>query len=326
MVNAHAHLELSYLRGAITPGGGFADFAAQMARVRGGFTPGERLAAAAAADEEMWRGGIDAAGDISNDDTSFAVKRTGRLRYRTFAEVFGLKTPSFAAARPLLGHPDTSLTPHSTYSLNDREFREICSEGDAPLSIHFMESSAERELFAGRGSLAAWIESQGFPVDFLHYGSPARRIAACVPPERSVLLVHCCAATQEDIDIIGSHFTAPVYWVLCPRSNDYISGSAPDLALLRRNGVKICIGTDSLASNRSLSLCGELAALGALSPEPLPIEEALGWATVNGARALGFDTLGTIEVGSSSLIALSGTDAPSGVLGRGTNLEVRRIL
>ena len=283
LVDAHLHLELSYLRGAIPRGCGFAGFAAAMARTRHTFTEAERLSAARQAHGELLRGGVGLAGDIANDASAFGVKSSGGVRYRTFAEVFGLRTPSFSAAEALLTHPHTTLTPHSAYSLQEEAFTRLCREGSGPLSIHFMETPAERELYEGRGALHEWYATQGWQCDFLHHRSPAERIAACVPPERSVLLVHCCCVTQRDIDIIMNHFSAPVYWVLCPRSNDYISGLHPDVELLRRNGLNICIGTDSLASNDSLSVVDELLALG-----DVPLDEALRWATANGAAALGF--------------------------------------
>lgn len=83
--------------------------------------------------------------------------------------------------RPLLRHPHTSLTPHSLYSVQDAPLRAIAAEGDAPLSVHFMESPAESELFARRGPLWEWYRKVGFTCDFLHYGSPAERLVACVP-------------------------------------------------------------------------------------------------------------------------------------------------
>jgi cytosine/adenosine deaminase-related metal-dependent hydrolase len=102
-----------------------------------------------------------------------------------------------------------------------------------------------------------------------------------------------------------SHFAAPVTWVVCPRSNRYISGEKPPIELLRKNRLSIAVGTDSLASNDTLSMVAELALL-----EDVPLEEALGWATMGGARALGMDgKLGSIEVGKSpGLAVISGVD------------------
>lgn len=300
LVNAHCHIELSYLEGQIERRGGFAAFAAGVARTREMFTPEQRVDAVRCADESMWNEGVAAVGDIANTPLAFDVKARSGIRYRTFAEVFGLRTASIEALEPMLSYPDTALSPHSTYSLQDDIFKRVCCEGSEPLSIHFMESCGERELYEGRGALYEWYQTQGWECDFLHYGSPAERIVACVPAERSVMLVHNCCVTQRDIDIIMSHFTAPVYWIVCLGSNDYISGLTPDIELLRRNHLNICIGTDSLASNNSLSMLAELKRL-----REYPLDEVLTWATANGADALGFgDSLGRLDVGRECGLAV----------------------
>lgn len=304
-VNAHCHLELSALRGRIPEGCGFAGFARAMGEVRGLAGEEERRAAIAAADAEMTRGGIVAVGDIANGEAAFDVKSAGRIAYRTFAEFFGLRTMAADGLRPLLRHPRTSLTPHSVYSVQDAPFRVLCAEGTAPLSIHFMESPAEAELFAGRGPLHEWYARAGFACDFLHYGSPAERLVRSIPAERPLILVHACCVGEEEVRRILAHFTAPVYWCLCPRSNRYISRLAPPVALLRSLGARICLGTDSLASNRSLSLLDELRALGGV-----PLRESLRWATLGGAEALGLDdALGTVAPGKRpGLNLLTGLD------------------
>ena len=300
MVNAHCHLELSYLEGQIERRGGFAAFAAGVARTRNLFTAEDRLAAARRASERMWSEGVEAVGDVANDVSAFAVKEQSPIRYRTFAEVFGLRTASIEAMEPMLKYGETSLSPHSTYSLQDEIFKRVCCKGDAPLSIHFMESPGERELYDGRGALHEWYKTQGWECDFLHYGSPAERIVASVPADRSLILVHNCCVTQRDIDVIMGHFTAPVYWAVCLASNDYISGLMPDVELLRRNGLNICIGTDSLASNSSLEMMAELKRL-----SDYPLEEVLTWATANGADALGYGAeLGRIEIGKRCGLAV----------------------
>lgn len=304
-VNAHCHLELSALRGRIPEGCGFAGFARAMGEVRGLADEEERRAAIAAADAEMTRGGIVAVGDIANGEAAFDVKSAGRIAYRTFAEFFGLRTMAADGLRPLLRHPRTSLTPHSVYSVQDAPFRALCAEGTAPLSIHFMESPAEAELFAGRGPLHEWYARAGFVCDFLHYGSPAERLVRSIPAERPLILVHACCVGEEEVRRILAHLTAPVYWCLCPRSNRYISRLAPPVALLRSLGARICLGTDSLASNRSLSLLDELRALGGV-----PLRESLRWATLGGAEALGLDdALGTVAPGKRpGLNLLTGLD------------------
>ena len=120
------------------------------------------------------------------------------------------------------------------------------------------------------------------------------------------MLVHNCALTEEDIDIIMNHFTAPVFWVLCPRSNRYISNIAPQsISLMRARELNICIGTDSLASNHSLSLIDELKEF-----DNIPLDQMLGWVTHLGAQALGLDDeLGTVAVGRRcGVVNISGVD------------------
>ena len=90
MVNAHCHLELSHLKGAIAEGGGFAGFAAGLGAVRNGFSAVERADAMRRADEDMFRAGISAVGDVSNDASSFAAKSGSPIHYHTFLELYGL--------------------------------------------------------------------------------------------------------------------------------------------------------------------------------------------------------------------------------------------
>ncbi len=305
-VNAHSHLELSYLRGQIEPHQGFAQFAREIGRLREQTPVEERLRAIRRADMELRAAGVVAVGDIVNGQTSMACKSHSQIEYRNFGELFGLQTTSAEHLGWLAEYPNSSLTLHSTYSVGDALFRDVAAQdNNAPLSIHFLESRAEVELFARRGELWEWYQSVGFECDFLHYGSAARRIVESLPASRSVMLVHCCHTTQRDIDTIMSHFTAPVYWVLCPCSNSYISEVSPPVELLRKNGLNICLGTDSLASNSSLSMLNEMASLGSR----VPLNELLDWATRQGARALGFNELGDIEVGKCPGInIISGVD------------------
>ena len=296
-VNAHCHSELSYLRGEIAEGGGYSAFAAGMAAVRGNFTPEQRQQALAEADAQMWNEGIGAVVDIVNDASSFDIKSRSAIDYHSFAEVFGLKQSNIELCQQLTNYQQTSLTPHSTYSIQQSDFQSVCQTGDNLLTIHFKESEGEQQLFEGHGALHEWYKAVGFECDFLHFASPAERIVRTVDSSRQVMLVHNCHITQQDIYLIMSHFTAPGYWTLCPRSNRYISGSLPQsVELLRANGLNICIGTDSLASNHSLSILEELKCF-----ESVPLEERLMWATYNGAAALGIEATGLINIVGADL-------------------------
>ena len=304
-VNAHCHAELSYLHGAIARGSGFAGFARAIGQVRGNFTTEERQRALRAADARMWSEGVQAVADIVNDDSSFGRKEQSKIYYKSFAELFGLNNNADAVAH-LCHLPNTTPTPHSIYSVQDAAFRNVATLAeDKPLSIHFMESPDEAALYDGEGSLAAWYERMGWSCDFLHYGSPAKRIVGSLPKDKRLLLVHNCCVAEEDIELIINHFEKPVAWILCPRSNDFISGLKPPVELLRHHSDMICIGTDSLASNDSLSIIEELKMFA-----DLPLAELAKWATINGARALGVETeIGSLEVGKRpGLVLIEGVE------------------
>ena len=306
MVNAHSHLELAYLRGAIAEHTGFAGFAREIGRVRGNYTSEERMHAASVADSEMWHEGVEVVMDIANDDLIMPIKERSKIEYHTLFELFGLNTQSCDTQRAMAAkYSHADITTHSTYSLQNAIFRDIAQRGKESLSIHLLESEDESALYKKSGSLWEWYERMGWECDFLKYETPAKRIAASVPKDRATLLVHGCKATKEDIQLINTHFTIAPTWVLCPESNRYISNTTPPVAMFRDMGAQIAIGTDSLASARHLSMVENMRLLG-----EIPLAELLTYATLNGAKALGIaDRKGSIEVGKQpGLAVISGID------------------
>jgi cytosine/adenosine deaminase-related metal-dependent hydrolase len=306
MINAHCHLELSYLRGAIAEHTGFAGFAREIGRVRGNYTENERLHAASVADSAMWQEGVEVVIDIANDDLAMPIKEHSKIEYYTLFEAFGLTTKSSNAQESLAAkYKNAGVTPHSTYSLQEAPFRQIAQSGALPLSIHFLESEAETALYNNEGSLWEWYSKMGWECDFLHHKSPARRIIESVPAERRTLVVHNCEATPNDVKLLNTHFREPATWVLCPESNRYISDITPPYTMLREMGAQVAIGTDSLASARHLNMVENMRML-----ETTPLAEVLSYATINGAKALGIDDKkGSIAIGKQpGLVVISGVD------------------
>lgn len=319
-VNAHCHLELSYLRGAIERGTGFGGFARAIGQVRGNYTIEERQRALAAASQRMWAEGVQAVADIINDDSSLEHKRQSPIRYHNFAELFGLRA-DVAAMNNLLTAPNTTLTPHSTYSLQSASF--AAAVASDTLSIHFMESPDEEELYRGEGSLAAWYGRMGWECDFLHYGSPVGRIIGQVERFRRVLLIHCCCLKRSDVEALLNHFSVPPTFVLCPQSNRYISGLQPPAKMLMECGARVAIGTDSLASNSSLSIIEELKLL-----TEIPLATRLEWATAGGAEALGISAeMGSVEIGKRpGLVIVEGIEEQDGELQLSPIAHSRRLV
>lgn len=304
MVNAHCHLELSYMHGKVEPYGGFSGFARGLRAARGCATTDEMVAAAEWRDREMWSAGVQAVGDVCNYTLTFGVKARSRILYHNFVELYGLGRHNAEAAQRVLGQAleaglRATVTPHSLYSLRDEAY--IDSIRDQRLSVHFAESAEEVELYQQRGAMWEWYGVAGFDAPFIgHYTSPTQRLLTLTPQNRQMVLVHACMVTEQEVRQIERHFTHPPVWVVCPRSNDYISRLVPPVEVLRRCGARVAVGTDSLSSNTDLNMVAELQAM-----PSVPLAERLEWATTGGAKALGIDdTLGRLSVGLRPGIAL----------------------
>jgi cytosine/adenosine deaminase-related metal-dependent hydrolase len=111
----------------------------------------------------------------------------------------------------------------------------------------------------------------------------------------NLILVH---NTYADINTIREiQKRRNTWWCLCPNSNLYIENKIPPVDLLKSQGCKIVLGTDSLASNKKLSILSEMKTLQYHFPS-VTLEELVRWATINGAEALGEETkFGKIEPG-----------------------------
>ena len=312
-INAHCHLELSHLKNKIPEGKGLPAFIQAIKNMRE--TPEDVIREAiVAADREMYKKGIVAAGDISNTPHSFPVKANSPVVYHTFLEIFGLAENHTAVVIQHLNHLLTeakkyqlrfSITPHSAYALSYDLLKQLASmikEQQSPVSIHFLESEEEKILFTGKEGLLYEVLSAT--------GNPHKKekhpldVFAGMPLQHShCLFVHNTFAQASDIKKIRQQIRHP-FLVLCPRSNLYIENTLPPVQELMGHGIPLAIGTDSLASNHDLSVLEELKTLQALLPS-LSLTELIPWATLNGAKALNLDeTMGSFEKGKKPGINL----------------------
>ena len=191
--------------------------------------------------------------------------------------------------------------------MSDRLFKRAA---DSPLmSIHFMETPAEVDFFDRKGGIFELVSaSAGREPDFLAYGGHAERLVGSLPREAHLILIHNTQMRRRDMELIMGYFE-DVTFVLCPRSNYYIDADFPPAQMLYEAGARVALGTDSLSSNRSLSMVEEMKWLCAHNPA-LPLAAVLQWATLNGARALRFgDEIGSFEPGKRpGAVLLTGVD------------------
>ena len=312
-INAHCHLELSHLRSTFPEKTGLPVFLKHVAENR---NPEENRVfnEARKADAELWQNGIIGVGDISNTNATFAIKSKSKIAYHTFIEAlgfspgraekaFGLSEEYFKEALKL--NLIASIVPHAPYSISKELFDKIADFAlcrNSILSMHSQESSAEDDLYIlGRGEIFRHL-TENLNLDLTSFrltGSSAlESVIGWIPKECKLLLVHNITTGQKDLDMIEQNRSLSQTWfVLCPESNLFIEDRLPDIELFRRNKLQICLGTDSLSSNRKLSVLEEMKTVQAHFPS-IPFGELVTWATRNGAEALEMnDWAGTIEVG-----------------------------
>ena len=312
-VNAHCHIELSYMKGLFRKGTGMAGFIDQINELRDTKSMEEKVRDLTVAMDSLWKQGVVAMADISNCADSFAVKARHPMYTRTFLEVFGTEPEDCDAVmdgvRKLKKVADcfgidAAPTPHACYTMSPELVTAVSVEGlkSGFLSFHSEETEEEEEMLKyGSGKMWENRRNAGMSVppvtgkssllyfiDRLLEGHPA-------PFEEHILLVHECCMDQEGIDAVKAVMKHP-FVAVCPLSNLFIHNALPPIDLMRRNALKICVGTDSLSSNDDLRIVDELYCLQRNFPE-VPLGELLTWASRNGAEFLAKPEFGTLETG-----------------------------
>lgn len=305
-VNTHCHLELSYLKGKIAQNTQLHGFVEELMTIRDQVSEQKRWSAIQLAEQEMIRNGIVAVGDISNGNTSFYQKEKKHLKYHTFIEVFGLEEDKakqiMDSARQLKANyfrsTRVSLTPHAPYSMSSTLLNLVSQEREELFTIHNQETAGENELFRNKeGKLYEQLLKFSEAIkDWQPSGKNSLpSYLDKFPKDKRLLLVHNIYTSKEDI-VHARLFSTNIYWCFCPNANQYIEGKQPDYSLF--TGEKCTVGTDSLASNWSLSILDELKTITDKN-KFIPLEKLIQWATYNGAEFLGFDDLGSIAVGKT---------------------------
>lgn len=312
--NAHNHVELSHLVGAFEQATGMSGFINQINALRNTVDKEGRIKALEQQMEKMYREGVSAMADISNCSESFDCKAKSPMYTRTFLELFGsepkdaqdvLESGKELAKVAAEYGIDAAITPHSCYTMSPQLLAMAAQEGlkSGYLSYHSQESDEEEELIvSGTGALAENYKGRGLSTPPVT-GKPAlvyfidRLLSFSESPVKgNVLLVHNVAINQESIDYAKKHLAEP-YFAICPLSNIFIHRALPPLDLMRQNGLRICLGTDSLSSNTVLSIAREIVCLQENFPH-IALAEILQWACLNGARMLGKDDIyGSFEPG-----------------------------
>jgi cytosine/adenosine deaminase-related metal-dependent hydrolase len=324
-VNAHCHVELSHLHKKFRKGTGMAGFIDQINELRDWAGNDVKAKLVQEWMDKMWNDGVSAMADISNDESSFDVKKAHKMYTRTFLEVFGsepemcdgvMKEVTALNSLADAAGIDAAPTPHSCYTMSPQLLSASAAAGldRGFLSYHSQESQEEEDLLlSGSGAMYENRKRSGMstpPVtgeSSLKYFIDRLAEAKPAPYEEHILLVHNVCLSQDDIEAAKAVMNN-VYWAVCPLSNIFIHNALPPIPLMVENRLKVLVGTDSLSSNDDLDMVKELYCLHTNFPE-VSMTTLLEWACLNGAEFLKQDALGSLVAGKKpGVVFISNVD------------------
>jgi cytosine/adenosine deaminase-related metal-dependent hydrolase len=320
VVNAHTHLELSGLQGRIPRATSMPSWARTVMDER------PKVASSLAgrvphAASECRRCGTALVGDIANTLDSLDTLRTECIDATLFHEFLGFDIEAADAdnlvepvsrqiAERLNGRVKIRAAAHAPYSVSAELF---CAIGrlPGPRSVHLAESEEEvefllsgggpwRNILEERGRMSrAWVPPGLRPVDYLESVGWLRD---------DTIAVHGVQLVGDEIDRLAQAGTT---LVVCPRSNDWTGAGVPAISEFYIRGLRVAIGTDSLASAPDLNVFKEMSEVRRLAPD-VSAAQLLESATLVGAQALGWGrSHGAIELGRQA--ALIAVEIPTGI-------------
>ena len=326
LVNAHSHLELTVMRGFLEREE--QDFFAWLRRLtvaRLAMTPEDLFVSAMSGAVEAIRAGITCVGDSSSAaaQSMKALRQIG-LRGVVYQESFGpdpkLAVDNFAKLREQLDELRTfqsenvraGASPHAPYTVSAPQLELIARwaiDEKLPLMMHAAESESEKSfMLEGTGAFADGLRSRG--IDWQTPGiSTIQYLARHGVLETKPLLAHCINVDDREIELIKSCGASVAH---CPRSNSKLGHGRAPFAKFVRAGVKVGLGSDSVASNNNCDILEEARFATLLARLPtcsITAEQALLAATLGGARALGLERqIGALAEGMQADLIVVGLD------------------
>lgn len=309
LINIHTHLDLTNLHNRIKPTNNFTHWVFQIIGARIRWKEEDYISSIEKGIELCVESGTTTVADIANTEYSFSVLKKSPLRKVVYKEVIDLNPDH---AKDVLKKTQTELSttipdnlvtaglsPHAPYSVSKELYQAIAQfayETGTPVCTHIAETQDEIEFLAkGTGSLPAFLKQiRAIPDNWQPPGlTPIQYLSETGILGNRPLLIHCNYVTDEEISLIKSSGASVAF---CPRSHHFFGHTNHPVQRLLDAGINVGLGTDSLASNDSLSILDEMKYLSLNNSIPPNI--LLTMATINGAKALGLESkTGQIEAG-----------------------------
>ncbi len=303
LINAHTHLELTSLHGQVAKPESFTAWLTALIQAKKGWTAESYFESIRKGARMSLASGTTLVGDISASGVSVDALRSERLRKVIFEEAISLRPEKAAEVLAALesrlerATPDcflsSSVSPHAPYSVSRELFRgisELACRRNLRIAAHVAESRQELEfLKRGSGGFNDFLSSLGaLPDGWTPPGThPIPFLEGLGVLDRPATLIHCNYVDDDSTARILSHSCSVVH---CPRSHAFFGHEPHPVRQMLDMGINVALGTDSLASNESLSILDEMRFL-FRHRKDLKCDEIFRMATLNGAVALGFGSV-----------------------------------
>ena len=315
-VNAHSHIELTVLRGYLDdlP---FTEWIPRLTHAKYRvLTRDEVLASARLGAIEMLQAGVTCLGEVMDLGTAWDAMREFGLQGVAYQEVFGPAAAQVDEAmsglkRKIEGYANHTsetlrigVSPHAPFTVSANLYRavnEFARRESLSVTTHIGES-VEEGMFVrwGAGVFAERWAARGIPVEPPGC-SPLQYLSNLGLLRPDVLLIH--AIDLEDADLLLLRENRPSL-VHCPKSNAKLAHGVARVTEMRDTGIRIGLGTDSVASNNVVDMFEEMRSaifqqrVRTREFDALDANTVFRMATLDGAECLGLQAqLGSLDIG-----------------------------
>ena len=323
-VNVHAHLEQTVLRGYVEDMSYF-PWTRRLTALKSHVELDDWITSATVGAAEMLSAGVTTVGDCADAGASLPAMLVSGLRGIVYREVQGMESGAkdehtlsvfqqrvwnMRAQSARMGAGDrvrVGISPHSAYAVPPSLFMPLAlmaNKENLSQQIHIGETQDEESLLMdGEGAFADHLRARSVSWNAPQI-SAVQYVAACGGFEAPAVAVHCIHVDEMDAQLLKIKNVGVAH---CPKSNGKLGAGVMPLAMLRREGVTIGLGTDGMASNNAVDMFEEMRSMlyqaraKRKDVMTLTARDALEIATIGGARCLRMnESIGTLETGKNA--------------------------
>ncbi len=300
LINMHTHLDLTNMKSRIKPTSNFTHWVFQLIGARIRWKDDDYISSLEKGIQFCLEAGTTTVADIAHTEHSFSVLKRSPLRKVVYQEIIDLNpdcanevlkaTQSKLSVIEEDGLLSVGLSPHAPYSVSKELYQAIAQfvqKTNMPVCTHIAETQDEIEFLAkGTGNFVILLRQLRAIPDSWHAPGfdPIHFLNETGILNNNPLLIHCNYVSDREISMIKSSGSTVVF---CPGSHRFFGHSRHPVKELLDAGVNVVLGTDSLASNDTLSILDEMKFI--FQHYCLLPKTILSMATLNGAKALGLE-------------------------------------